>query len=81
MDTMFLDILSFGGKEWYVLALSLLGILEIVVRLTPTDKDNSILTKVSSLINFLIPNNAKEESENDTKDGSSNFLSTKKNHK
>ena len=42
METMFLDILSFGGKEWYVWALSLLGILEIVVRLTTTDKDNSI---------------------------------------
>ena len=40
---------------------SVIAILEIVVRLTPSEKDNSILNKVIWVIEKLIPNKTKEK--------------------
>ena len=74
------------GQEWYVWVLSVLGILEIIFRLTPSEKDNSILNKIKGFIDYFLPNNAKDENEEEDlggalKKGVSNFLSSKNNHK
>tara|TARA_R100001443_G_scaffold9957_1_gene19546 strand:- start:358 stop:558 length:201 start_codon:yes stop_codon:yes gene_type:complete len=50
----FLDNVSLNTIIWSVLA-----ILEVVVRLTPSQKDNSILNKVMWVVNKLIPNKSK----------------------
>ena len=38
----------------------ILGLLEVVVRLTPSEKDNSILNKVLWLVDKLVPNKSKD---------------------
>lgn len=53
----FLDNISLSVIVWSVIA-----ILEIVVRLTPSDKDNSILNKVIWVIEKFIPNRSKNKS-------------------
>ena len=50
----FLDSLSLNTIVWSVLA-----VLEVVVRLTPSQKDNSILNKVIWLVDRIIPNKSK----------------------
>jgi len=40
---------------------SLIAIFEIVVRITPSDKDNSILNKIIWVIEKLIPNKDKKK--------------------
>jgi hypothetical protein len=53
--------------EWFTdnsdvvfeLVMALILILEIVVNLTPSDKDNSILLKIKNVIAFLFPNRRK----------------------
>lgn len=52
----FLESLSVSTIVW-----SLIAIFEVIVRLTPTTKDNSILNKVIWVVEKLIPNNDKEE--------------------
>ena len=52
----FLDSLTLSTIIWSVIA-----ILEIVVRITPSQKDNSILNKVIWVIEKLIPNKTKEK--------------------
>lgn len=47
---------NFFTDNWGVLALSLLAFAETVVRLTPSQKDNSILRIISTILNSLIPN-------------------------
>ena len=51
----FLDSLTLSTIVWSVIA-----ILEVVVRLTPSEKDNSILNKVIWIIEKLIPNKGKQ---------------------
>lgn len=46
--------------EWTQILVAILGIAEIIVRLTPTEKDNSILNKIMWLVNKLIPNKIKK---------------------
>tara|TARA_R100000995_G_scaffold73917_1_gene42807 strand:- start:1096 stop:1239 length:144 start_codon:yes stop_codon:yes gene_type:complete len=46
-------------ENWIEILLSVLGLAEIIVRLTPTEKDNSILNKIMWVVNKLIPNNIK----------------------
>ena len=80
------ETLMIGGQEWYVWLLSILGILEIIFRLTPSEKDNSILNKIKGFIDQFLPNNAKDENEEEDlgdalKKGVNNFLSSKNNHK
>tara|TARA_Y100001973_G_C5196028_1_gene334314 strand:+ start:750 stop:950 length:201 start_codon:yes stop_codon:yes gene_type:complete len=50
----FLDNVSLNTIVWSVLA-----ILEVVVRLTPSQKDNSILNKVMWIVDKIIPNKSK----------------------
>tara|TARA_R100000995_G_scaffold84454_1_gene63202 strand:- start:1794 stop:1937 length:144 start_codon:yes stop_codon:yes gene_type:complete len=46
--------------EWKEILLALLAIAEIIVRLTPTEKDNSILNKIMWVVNKLVPNKIKK---------------------
>ena len=46
--------------EWTEILLAILAIAEIIVRLTPTEKDNSILNKIMWVVNKLIPNKIKK---------------------
>ena len=46
--------------EWKEILLAILAIAEIIVRLTPTEKDNSILNKIMWVVNKLIPNKIKK---------------------
>tara|TARA_B110000211_G_scaffold144565_1_gene164974 strand:+ start:470 stop:664 length:195 start_codon:yes stop_codon:yes gene_type:complete len=52
----FLDSLSLSTIVW-----SLIAIFEIVVRMTPSEKDNSILNKIVWVISKIIPNKTKEK--------------------
>lgn len=40
---------------------SLIAMFEIIVRLTPTEKDNSILNKIIWIVEKLIPNKDKKK--------------------
>ena len=46
--------------EWKEILLAILAIAEIIVRLTPTEKDNSILNKIMWVVNKLIPDKIKK---------------------
>ena len=46
--------------EWKEILLAILAIAEIIVRLTPTEKDNSFLNKIMWVVNKLIPNKIKK---------------------
>ena len=37
----------------------LIAVAEVIVRLTPTEKDNSILLKIKNILNAVIPNKSK----------------------
>ncbi|HEY3371174.1 MAG TPA: hypothetical protein VGK10_10020 [Prolixibacteraceae bacterium] len=47
---------NFFLKNWGSLALGLLTFLDVVARLTPTTRDNSIVNLLSTIINAIIPN-------------------------
>ena len=51
----------FGNNSDVVfeLVMALVLLLEIVVNLTPSEKDNSILLKIKNVIAFLFPNRRK----------------------
>lgn len=53
---------TFGGfisANWGKLVLGLLSFYDLVARLTPTEKDNTIVTFLTKLLNAVIPNNKK----------------------
>lgn len=53
------DKQTIGGfltLNWGVLSLSLLSFLEVVTRLTPSEKDNTVLAFMSNILNAIIPN-------------------------
>ena len=47
---------NFFSNNWGALLMGLLGFADLVTRLTPSVKDNSILNFISSIINAIIPN-------------------------
>ncbi len=47
---------NFFSENWVALILGLLGFFDLVARLTPTEKDNSIINFLLSLFNAIIPN-------------------------
>ncbi|HEY3369336.1 MAG TPA: hypothetical protein VGK10_00730 [Prolixibacteraceae bacterium] len=47
---------NFFLENWGSLALGLLTFLDVVARLTPTTRDNSIINLLSTIINAIIPN-------------------------
>ena len=44
---------------WQEIALALAGLFEVIVRLTPTKTDNTILARVLWVLNKIIPNRKK----------------------
>ena len=57
--TKFIYIMELSQIDWTTLVWSLIAIVEVVVRLTPSEKDNSILNKVIWFIDKVIPNRTK----------------------
>lgn len=47
---------GFLSVNWGVLSLSLLSFLEVITRLTPSEKDNTVLRFLSNILNAFIPN-------------------------
>ncbi len=47
---------NFILDNWGALILGLLGFIDLIARLTPTEKDNSIVNFLLSLFNAIIPN-------------------------
>ena len=47
---------NFFSRNWGALIMGLLGFADLVTRLTPTEKDNSILNFLVSIFNAIIPN-------------------------
>ena len=47
---------DFIRQNWGALTLGLMGFFEVVARLTPTNKDNTILNLLTTILNTLIPN-------------------------
>ena len=47
---------NFFNDNWGALVIGLLGFFDVVARLTPTEKDNSIVNFLLSLFNAIIPN-------------------------
>lgn len=52
-------MLEFLKENWVPLLFGLMGFVEVIVRLTPTEKDNSIFNLIMTVLNALIPNRAK----------------------
>ncbi len=52
--------MDLANIDWTTLIWSLIAIIEVVVRLTPSEKDNSILTKVVWFLNKIVPNKKKD---------------------
>lgn len=52
-DKTFADLLK---ANWMAVLVGLLGFVDVIVRLTPTEKDNSLLNKLYKILDFLIPN-------------------------
>lgn len=51
----------FNDLSWSTIIWSLIAIFEVVVRLTPSQADNSILNKVIWIVEKIIPNKDKEK--------------------
>lgn len=47
---------NFFVRNWEALFLGLLGFYDVIARLTPSTKDNSIVNFITKLYNALIPN-------------------------
>ena len=45
---------------WQEIALAIVALFEVIVRLTPTEKDNTILAKIIWVLNKIIPNRKKK---------------------
>jgi len=47
---------NFFSDNWGALLMGILGFIDLVARLTPTEKDNSIVNFLLTLFNAIIPN-------------------------
>lgn len=47
---------DFIKQNWGALALGLMGFFDVIARLTPTQKDNTILNLLTTILNTIIPN-------------------------
>lgn len=47
-------------KNWGSVVAALLGVVEVIVRLTPTEKDNSVFNFLKFILDKIIPNQRKE---------------------
>ncbi len=44
---------------WQEIVLAVVAVFEVIVRLTPSEKDNTILAKIIWVLNKIIPNRKK----------------------
>jgi len=51
--------MELSNIDWTTLLWSLIAIFEVIVRLTPSEKDNSLLNKVIWFIDKVVPNRTK----------------------
>ena len=65
----FLTSLEFGKLIWLIL-----GVFEVIVRLTPSQADNSILNKVIWIVEKLVPNKSSDSKNKDKLKKVMNFL-------
>jgi hypothetical protein len=49
-------MLEFLQGNWMQLLAGVIALAEVVVRLTPSEKDNSVLKKILNILFFFIPN-------------------------
>lgn len=49
-------IIEFIKQNWVTILFALLAFAEVITRLTPTEKDNTVLAIVKRIINLFIPN-------------------------
>ena len=47
---------NFFSDNWGALLMGLLGFIDLIARLTPSEKDNSIVNFLMTLLNSIIPN-------------------------
>ncbi len=47
---------SFLKTNWIALLFGILGFAELVARLTPSEKDNTVVSFINSVLNTIIPN-------------------------
>jgi len=47
---------GFLGISWENISFAVLSVIEVIVRIIPSAKDNSILNFISRFINYLVPN-------------------------
>ena len=52
-DRTALDLMK---SNWAVLLLALLGFIKVIVRITPTLKDDAVFGRIDNLLNAIIPN-------------------------
>jgi len=52
--------MEFFKDNWVPLLLGLVGLAEVVTRLTPTKKDDTILEWVKKLFDVFLPNNKRD---------------------
>ena len=45
--------------NWYVIIVAIIAFAEVIVRLTPTSKDDSIVNWIKRVIDVLVPNKTK----------------------
>ncbi len=49
-------MINFISENWIVLLTALIGLAEVIVRLTPSGKDNSIFNLIKRIIDAIVPN-------------------------
>lgn len=52
--------MEFFKENWVALLFGLIALAEVVTRLTPTEKDNTILEWVKKLLGVVLPNRKKD---------------------
>lgn len=51
--------IKFFTEHWVALLVGLLAFIEVIVRCTPTEKDNTIFAIIKRIIDLFIPNRKK----------------------
>lgn len=52
--------MDFFKDNWFVLLMGLIGLAEVITRLTPTQKDNTVLEWIKQILNIVVPNKKRE---------------------
>ena len=49
-------MIEFIKTNWFALLMGVLGLAEVITRLTPTEKDNTVLEWVKKALGIVFPN-------------------------